>query len=842
MKKFCLILIFLFLSSSCVFSQIPYYYYLIPSGTVNNLNCIYNLDNTLYIAGNSGTVLKSSNTGNNWLLFSLGTINNLYDICMNSIWYNRKYYIVGGNGTIYRSSDYGANWISEMTGVSNNLNSGTVLVYSGDTICIAVGSGGIILKEYPNLNRSFWLQVISGTTNNLKSIYSSDYLCWVAGSNGTILRSLSGGSNWLPQNSGTNNNLNSVYFKSYSLGFVVGDNGIILNTTNGGYNWTQQSSGTTQNLNKIFPLVPDDTSRLCILGNNAVLFSTNGGINWTLDNNVPSINITSGYFIEESGDMFITGESGKIYRRNPDTVYHPNNDIQLKANKINSIFTKSGAFNRNLISNGPGFEWPKDSGKYAIFTSGLNIAARVNGEIRMAACSYTGEYKPGYCTNGEFHSNLYFKIYKVSKSDNAQTNWDWANWGQMVPYGAPYIDVNHNGIYEPAIDTPGVKNAKETLFLCMSDADPASHTETEGFGGGSLPLGAEVHMTAWAYDSPSLQNVQFISYEIINKSNYYWKSAQIGLFCDPDLGDGNDDYIGCDTALKLGYCYNSDNFDNSYGFSPPAVGMTLLRGSVLKGITQNINLGLSSFTYCTNPSTPGPVCEQDPNPGLEGAFYYLSGFKRDSTCFIDPSEIPYKKTKICYPGDLETFLGWTEFLGSIKNCGGDTTGMLWSPNDPGDRRFIMSSGSKDLSVDPGDTQKFAIAQLIARGSTNLISVTALKTLTAQVRSFYEINFPIGIKQISSNVPDKFKLFQNYPNPFNPTTKIKYQISKNSFVTLKVYDILGREVETLVNEFQQAGTYETQFPGSSKFNLASGIYFYKLTSGDFSAVKRMIFIK
>ena len=123
MKKFCLILIFLFLSSSCVFSQIPYYYYLIPSGTVNNLNCIYNLDNTLYIAGNSGTVLKSSNTGNNWLLFSLGTINNLYDICMNSIWYNRKYYIVGGNGTIYRSSDYGANWISEMTGVSNNLNS-----------------------------------------------------------------------------------------------------------------------------------------------------------------------------------------------------------------------------------------------------------------------------------------------------------------------------------------------------------------------------------------------------------------------------------------------------------------------------------------------------------------------------------------------------------------------------------------------------------------------------------------------------------------------------------------------------------------------------------------------
>jgi hypothetical protein len=78
--------------------------------------------------------------------------------------------------------------------------------------------------------------------------------------------------------------------------------------------------------------------------------------------------------------------------------------------------------------------------------------------------------------------------------------------------------------------------------------------------------------------------------------------------------------------------------------------------------------------------------------------------------------------------------------------------------------------------------------------------------------------------IYSGKTNKFELFQNYPNPFNPATKIKYQIEKNSFVSIKVYDILGREIENLVNERQNAGTYEVSFDGS---NLPSGIYFYRL---------------
>ena len=102
-------------------------------------------------------------------------------------------------------------------------------------------------------------------------------------------------------------------------------------------------------------------------------------------------------------------------------------------------------------------------------------------------------------------------------------------------------------------------------------------------------------------------------------------------------------------------------------------------------------------------------------------------------------------------------------------------------------------------------------------------------------------------------PKEFVLYQNYPNPFNPTTKIKYKIplgfaaspfNKGGFVTLKVYDVIGNEVATLVNEEKQPGVYEVEFNSHSDEgqNLSSGIYFYKLKAGNFSSIKKMVLLK
>jgi hypothetical protein len=104
----------------------------------------------------------------------------------------------------------------------------------------------------------------------------------------------------------------------------------------------------------------------------------------------------------------------------------------------------------------------------------------------------------------------------------------------------------------------------------------------------------------------------------------------------------------------------------------------------------------------------------------------------------------------------------------------------------------------------------------------------------------DIDRVTGVEPIvSSQIPKAYNLEQNYPNPFNPVTKINFDLPKSGFVTLKVYDILGQEVVTLVNETKNSGSYIVDFDGSS---ISSGMYFYKLESNGFVATKKMMLIK
>ena len=105
-----------------------------------------------------------------------------------------------------------------------------------------------------------------------------------------------------------------------------------------------------------------------------------------------------------------------------------------------------------------------------------------------------------------------------------------------------------------------------------------------------------------------------------------------------------------------------------------------------------------------------------------------------------------------------------------------------------------------------------------------------------IDNFEDTTVPV---EEEASVPTNFKLFQNYPNPFNPETKIRFELSSTKFVKLQVFDALGREVETLVNEEKFPGKYEIQFNGSQ---LSSGIYYYQLIVGDFISTKKMQLIK
>jgi hypothetical protein len=92
---------------------------------------------------------------------------------------------------------------------------------------------------------------------------------------------------------------------------------------------------------------------------------------------------------------------------------------------------------------------------------------------------------------------------------------------------------------------------------------------------------------------------------------------------------------------------------------------------------------------------------------------------------------------------------------------------------------------------------------------------------------------------SNNLPFEYKLEQNYPNPFNPVTTINFSISVSGYVSLKIYDVLGKKVAVLVNEKKEAGRYTAEFNGT---NFASGVYFYKLEAGSVTSTKRMLLLK
>jgi hypothetical protein len=246
--------------------------------------------------------------------------------------------------------------------------------------------------------------------------------------------------------------------------------------------------------------------------------------------------------------------------------------------------------------------------------------------------------------------------------------------------------------------------------------------------------------------------------------------------------------------------------------------------------------------------------------------------------YINP--ITGEETKFCVPGDPAEKTGWF--------CG---EGWPDGP-PPKDIYYLMSSGPFTLA--PGDTQEVVIAIMITKGTDRKNSVTKLKGLAAEVREWYYNDYVTDVKSNELlGTPTNFELKQNYPNPFNPTTTLEYSLpvsskqsavgswqrSENRYqnsenqnqnqasgiqylessiqvhsfnqpitqsgtggllsVKLVVYDILGREVATLVNEQQKPGSYSVAFDAGY---LSSGVYFYKLQTDSFVKTRKMILLK
>ncbi len=153
------------------------------------------------------------------------------------------------------------------------------------------------------------------------------------------------------------------------------------------------------------------------------------------------------------------------------------------------------------------------------------------------------------------------------------------------------------------------------------------------------------------------------------------------------------------------------------------------------------------------------------------------------------------------------------------------------PNNPNVDDPVLIPAFNTVTVAPNDSIVQFMA--IAYGVNESEMLTGIQ----QIQQKYDELTSIEFNQ--KTIPNGYVLEQNYPNPFNPNTKIRFSISSNEFVTLKVFDVLGNEVANLVNEELTSGIYQYDFDAS---NLSSGVYYYKLKAGSFSETKKMILIR
>jgi len=135
-------------------------------------------------------------------------------------------------------------------------------------------------------------------------------------------------------------------------------------------------------------------------------------------------------------------------------------------------------------------------------------------------------------------------------------------------------------------------------------------------------------------------------------------------------------------------------------------------------------------------------------------------------------------------------------------------------------------------------------QSISLSTGAVLDGRALARIAAVTLASNTVTIPSGVTGVENGLtPEESALFQNYPNPFNPSTRIQYSLEKAAQVSLKVYNVLGDEVATLVNGRQEAGSYTVSFnTNKGKLNLSSGVYFYRLEAGSFVSMKKLILMK
>ena len=446
-------------------------------------------------------------------------------------------------------------------------------------------------------------------------------------------------------------------------------------------------------------------------------------------------------------------------------------------NNISTVHGNHGDVSSYHVTGSSGTEWPKGSGKFVIFQSGLwmiSAKSRPNDpslsdeddgnspwedDVRSAASEYSAEFVPGNMS-GTSDGHIYqihraeldaflendYATYSVmsaslpiTKIDGANIftepatksfpTSDFENW--PAEDGAPWIDANGDGVYNIQDgDYPDILGDMFHWYV-MNDGDAATHQNLWG----TVPMGVEVQTSVFGFNQAgALGNIMFVRWVAINKGTDDLDSVYVSMWHDDDVGDASDDLVGCDTLLSVGYTYNA-GADMLYGAAVPAAGADFFQGPLVasEGDTASIltwsqdssyyvrtvngkkRLGLTSFAKYTN---------SDPSAGdpetAEEALNYMNGRNGESgEEFVDPG---------------------TGAPTLFRHAGDPVTGAGDLDNTEGDRRYMMTSGPFTFNV--GDTAEVVGSIIIAASGDWQKSITKMKYYDNFAQGAFDANFNV----------------------------------------------------------------------------------------------------
>ncbi len=562
--------------------------------------------------------------------------------------------------------------------------------------------------------------------------------------------------------------------------------------------------------------------------------------------------------------------------RGLDSIFIPyqNQVVNIDVNRLKMPIDNKGILANDKIN--------RENARYddvvILFSAGFALSGLNNGKIwtnGVKSAALIEDYVPGKFggLNNDPRNNIY-----VVKSDDEPFGVNWQYWTKAVELGAEFydgdndgvydpVDKNSNGIWDPDEDKPVILG-NITTWNVYNDSKPAEQRRYDNVP----PQGIEVHQTVFASrgsNYEAMKNIIFIKYKIFNTGFVAEEhdSVYFSAWTDTDLGHPTDDLAGTDTLLKSMFTYNDEiddsygNYSGGYSDTPPALFTTFIQtpAEFVEGETftdQNnngvfdlgIDIPLDTAYYFDPTSNTKKEILGAKNVGLSGSVHWQSG--------EPPIQDPNNEIEDRYYMEGKTQEGryldpcnWNEVKGGV-DCssinpkfwysGDPVTQTGWLNGYPSDQRQHVAVGP--FTLEKNKPVELIVAYVVGRGSDNLNSITLAREYVKEAFNVYQNNFtnlPTSVGSDKNITPKEFVLNQNYPNPFNPSTAITYQLSAQSKVELKVFDILGREVSTLVNEIQNAGSYKVNFNASK---LSSGIYIYQIKADNFVQSKKMMLLK